>query len=57
MKGGFRGPIPDLQNLNDGDLKFAVDFREVYAASIDEWMGGDSQVVLGEKFKPMDLFS
>ena len=57
VKGGFRGPIPDLQNLNDGDLKFAVDFREVYAASIDEWMGGDSQVVLGEKFKPMDLFS
>lgn len=57
VKGGFHGPIPDLQNLNDGDLKFAVDFREVYAASIDNWMGGDSQLVLGEKFTPLNIFS
>lgn len=57
VKGGFHGPIPDLQNLNDGDLKFAVDFREVYAATIDEWMGGDSGIVLGEKFNPLNIYA
>lgn len=51
VKGGIHGPVPDLSNLdNNGDLKFAIDFREVYAATLDEWMGGDSEVVLGQKF-------
>lgn len=57
VKGGVYGPIPDLTNLNDGDLKFAVDFREVYAATLDTWMGGDSEIVLGQKFSPLGVFS
>ncbi|MBS1718788.1 MAG: DUF1501 domain-containing protein [Armatimonadetes bacterium] len=54
VKGGFYGPVPDLNNLQDGDLRFAVDFREVYSATLDQWMGGDSEVVLGEKFNHVD---
>ena len=50
VKGGLHGPIPDLDDLQDGDIKFKIDFREVYAAALDEWMGGDSEVVLGQKF-------
>lgn len=57
VKGGLHGPIPDLSNLSDGDLKFAVDFREVYAATLDEWMGGDSEIVLGEKFQHRDVLA
>lgn len=57
VKGGVYGPIPDLTNLNDGDLKFAVDFREVYAATLDTWMGGDSEIVLGQKFSPLGVFA
>jgi len=57
VKGGFHGPIPNLQDLSDGDLKFAVDFREVYAAAIDNWMGGDSGVVLGQQFNPIGVFA
>ena len=51
VKGGFHGPIPNLNDLDNGDLKFQVDFREVYAATLDQWMGGDSEVVLGQKFQ------
>ena len=32
VKAGVHGPYPDLQDLADGDPKFAIDFRRVYAA-------------------------
>jgi uncharacterized protein (DUF1501 family) len=51
VKGGLHGSIPDLQNLQNGDLRFETDFREVYSATLDHWMGGDSEIVLGQKFK------
>lgn len=50
VKGGLYGPMPDLNDLEDGDLKFQIDFRQVYATAVDDWLGGDSQVVLGESF-------
>lgn len=56
VKGGLYGPIPDLANLDNGDVRFTQDFRGVYAATLDEWMGGDSEVVLGEKFAQPKLF-
>ncbi len=55
VKGGLHGPIPDLDDLDNGDLKFKVDFREVYAATLDTWMGGDSEIVLGQKFTHVDV--
>ena len=54
VKGGLHGPIPDLANLQDGDVKFTQDFREVYATALDQWMNGDSGAVLGEQFKHVD---
>lgn len=55
VKGGFHGPKPDLQNLNDGDLNFAIDFRQAYATALDDWMGNDSKVVLGQQFQTLDV--
>jgi uncharacterized protein (DUF1501 family) len=56
VKGGLHGMPPNLQDLDSGDLKFHTDFREVYAATLDQWIGGDSEVVLGQKFAPADVF-
>lgn len=50
VKGGFHGPNPDLANLVQGDLKHSIDFRSVYAATLDKWIGGDSGLVLGQQF-------
>lgn len=50
VKGGLHGPKPDLANLNDGDVMFQTDFRQVYATTLDQWMGIDSGKVLGEAF-------
>lgn len=56
VKGGIHGSKPDLTDLQDGDIKFKTDFREVYASTLDNWVGGDSEVVLGQKFKPLTIF-
>jgi uncharacterized protein (DUF1501 family) len=55
VKGGLHGPIPDLAHLEDGDISHKIDFREVYAATLDQWLGGDSETVLGEKFTHSDV--
>lgn len=55
VKGGIYGAKPDLVNLADGDLAFKTDFREVYATALDNWMGTDSKVVLGQQYKPLDI--
>lgn len=57
VKGGMYGPVPDLQNLANGDVGFTTDFRQVYAATLDKWMGGDSEIVLGKKFDHVPLFA
>ncbi|HEV3115468.1 MAG TPA: DUF1501 domain-containing protein [Gemmataceae bacterium] len=53
---GKHGPYPNLKDLDDGgDPKHAVDFRQVYATLLDEWLGCPSEVVLGEKFAHVPL--
>lgn len=54
VKGGLHGPLPDLDDLQNGDLKYSIDFRDVYATALDGWMGGDSELVLGQKFAKVD---
>jgi uncharacterized protein (DUF1501 family) len=55
VKGGLYGPKPDLTKLDDGDLAYAIDFRQVYATALDDWMGGDSMAVLGQKFETLPV--
>lgn len=54
------GEMPSLSDLDDGDLKFHTDFRDVYAVVIDQWMRGPSVKVLGPGYqrsnKPIPLF-
>ncbi|MDX2065931.1 MAG: DUF1501 domain-containing protein [Fimbriimonadaceae bacterium] len=55
VKGGIHGPLPDLANLDNGDIAFTQDFRGVYATTLDQWLGGDSPVVLGSQFAHVDV--
>jgi uncharacterized protein (DUF1501 family) len=41
VKGGLYGETPSLSDLDDGNLKAALDFRSVYATVIARWMGAD----------------
>ena len=47
VRGGLVGGPPDLANLDGGDLKMQIDFRQVYAAILDDWLAVDSKDVLG----------
>ena len=49
VRGGLIGPAPDLANLEDGDLKFAVDFRDIYATVLRQWLDIDPIPVLGRR--------
>jgi uncharacterized protein (DUF1501 family) len=57
VKGGIYGPNPDLLDLNRGDVRFTTDFRDVYADLLDNWMGSDSKVVLGDEFEGIGCFT
>ncbi|HEY2146484.1 MAG TPA: DUF1501 domain-containing protein, partial [Pirellulales bacterium] len=39
VKPGLHGQTPNLADLNGGDLKSSIDFREVYATVLDKWLG------------------
>ena len=55
MRGGLVGKTPDLTDLESGDLKMSVDFRQVYATILENWLGVTSEEVLGATFEPMPL--
>jgi uncharacterized protein (DUF1501 family) len=57
VRQGLIGEHPSLEKLDEGDLRFAVDFRGVYAAILDRWLGIPSQEILGEKFTAPELFA
>ncbi len=54
VKGGPVGDHPRLDDLDAGDLKFHIDFRQVYATLLDHWLGCDSRSVLGGKYEALD---
>ena len=56
VRPGLVGPAPDLHDLEAGDLKFHVDFRRVYAALLERWLGTPAAEVLGREFSPVDVF-
>ena len=48
-KKGILNALPDLQNLNDGDLIYTEDFRKVYATVLKNWLKADENKILGWK--------
>lgn len=50
VKGGIYGAYPDLSQTNMGNLKFATDFRSVYATVLERWLGRPSEAILQGRF-------
>ena len=57
VKPGLFGEAPSLQRLDDGDLIHTVDFRQVYAAVLEDWLGVSAKAVLGEAFAPLPVIA
>jgi uncharacterized protein (DUF1501 family) len=52
VKAGVVGNHPSLTDLEFDNLKHQIDFRQVYAAILDQWLGVSSKEVLGQVFQP-----
>jgi uncharacterized protein (DUF1501 family) len=56
VKPGLVGPTPSLLDLQDGDLKMSIDFRQVYATVLEDWLGLSARTALGGDFSRLALF-
>jgi uncharacterized protein (DUF1501 family) len=54
-KAGLIGETPQLGELVDGDLKWSIDFRRIYATLLDRWLGVPAESVLGQRFEPLSM--
>jgi uncharacterized protein (DUF1501 family) len=55
VKAGVIGNQPSLTDLDQGDLKYQIDFRSVYAGILENWLQADSRVVLEDTFRTVDV--
>jgi uncharacterized protein (DUF1501 family) len=54
-KQGFVGTPPNLTDLDNGDLKYKIDFRQIYSDLLKNWLETNSTKVLNEEFKSLGL--
>ena len=53
---GIFGEPPSLSSLDaNGNLKYTIDFRSVYATVLDRWLGASSKDVLGGSFNSQNF--
>ena len=52
---GVLNAMPDLTDLNEGDLKHKVDFKNVYATVLNKWLAADDKMILGSKFSHLNF--
>ena len=58
IKGGLYGQRPALDRLDgNGNLPFAVDFRDIYATVLERWWSVNSNVALRGRFTPLDFIN
>ncbi len=61
LKGGIVGTNPDLGDLNHGNIKYAIDYRNVYTSVVQDWFGASDEAMQATGFdewtdSKIDLF-
>ena len=54
-KPGVYNNAPDLSNLDQGDVGYKVDFRNVYSDIINEWFGKDANQIISKNFTSLGI--
>jgi len=52
---GLFNAAPDLSRLDKGDLIYQIDFRQIYATLLEDWLQADATGVLGRRFERLAL--
>jgi len=55
VKQGVIGRHPSLTDLDQGDLKYQIDFRNVYATVLQNWLETPSKPILGQQFQLLNV--
>ncbi len=53
VKGGLYGDVPNLSDLEQGDLKVTMDFRRVYSTLLDDWLKIPAEKVLEQEYETL----
>jgi uncharacterized protein (DUF1501 family) len=53
---GLYGGLPDLENLDNGDLVYKVDFRTMYNALLTDWLKVGTDSIISKKISAIPLF-
>ena len=48
---GIINAVPDLNDLDEGDLKYKVDFKNVYATVLNNWLGANDTAILKKQYE------
>lgn len=52
---GLVNAMPDLSDLEEGDLKYKIDFKNVYATVLKNWLGADDSKILQQRYQYLDF--
>lgn len=52
---GLLNDMPNLQDLQDGDLKYKIDFKDVYATVLNKWLGANDVAILNKQYNYLDF--
>ena len=54
-KQGFYNEAPNLSDLEDGDLKYKIDFKNVYATILRNWLNANDEIILGKQYSTLNF--
>ncbi|HQV79314.1 MAG TPA: DUF1501 domain-containing protein [Chitinophagales bacterium] len=54
-KQGFYNEAPNLSDLEDGDLKYKIDFKNVYATILRNWLNANDELILGKQYSTLNF--
>ncbi len=54
QKGLING-LPDLSDLDEGDLKYKIDFKQVYATMLNKWLQADDKIILEKHYEHLSF--
>ncbi len=52
---GLINALPNLADLDEGDLKHQVDFKQVYATILNKWLQADAAAILGHNYSSLQF--
>jgi uncharacterized protein (DUF1501 family) len=55
VKGGILGGPPDLAQLDSGDVAYKIDYRDLYASLLRQWLAIDPAPILGARDAALEL--